>query len=83
MLKKYRPEQFNIRFDPIIISTKGEINPTPKKPGLARLIAFENLCKDLKAIGMDNCRLTTSYISMYGKVERNIKRSKEIILHRW
>lgn len=73
LLKKYRPEQFNIRFDPIILSTIGEINPTPNKPGLARLQVFEQLCKDLKSLGMDNCRLTTSYITMYGQVENNMK----------
>ena len=50
LMKKYRPEQFNIRFDPIIISTMGEVNPTPHKPGLARLQAFEQLCKDLRII---------------------------------
>lgn len=81
LLKRYRPEQFNIRFDPIIISTKGEINPTPKKPGFARLIAFEQLCKDLQSLGMDNCRLTTSYLSEYGHVGKNIAKSGLDIVH--
>lgn len=76
LLKRYKPEQFNIRFDPIIITiTKGEVNPTPEKPGLARLNAFEQLCKDLQSLGMDNCRLTTSYLSSYNHVATNIMKS--------
>lgn len=75
LLKKYKPEQFNIRFDPIIISTKGERNPTPNNPEQARLNAFEQLCKDLKSLGMDNCRVTTSYLSLYGHVGNNIEKS--------
>lgn len=75
MLERYKPEQFNIRFDPIILTkSKGEVNPTPNKPGLARLNAFERLCKDLNEIGMQNCRVTTSYISLYGTVASNLKR---------
>ena len=81
LLKRYKPEQFNIRFDPIIISTKGEINPTPDKPGLARLNAFEKLCKDLQSLGMDNCRVTTSYLSLYGHVGKNIAKSGLDIVH--
>ena len=75
MLGKYNPEAFNIRFDPIILSTKGEVYPTPEKPGKARLIAFERLCKDLHTLGMDNCRLTTSYISLYGDTEKKLQKS--------
>lgn len=81
LLKRYKPEQFNIRFDPIIISNKGEINPTPQKPGLARLNSFEQLCSDLKSLGMDNCRLTTSYLSLYGQVKRNIEKFGLDIIH--
>lgn len=75
MLKKYKPEQFNIRFDPIIISKKGEINPTVDKPGRARLIAFELLCRDIKSLGMRKCRITTSYLSMYGHVRSRIEKA--------
>lgn len=75
LLKIYHPKQFNIRFDPIIISTKGENNPTYNKPGIARLNAFNRLLSDLKTLGMDDCRLTTSYISMYGHVSKKIERS--------
>lgn len=75
LLKKYRPEQFNIRFDPIIISQKGELNPTADKPGMARLVAFEQLCRDIRTLGMEKCRITTSYLSMYGHVKSKIKKS--------
>ena len=81
LLKTYRPEQFNIRFDPIMISTKGELVPTPEKPGLARLQAFETLCKDLKSLGMDNCRVTTSYLSLYGKVQEQLEASGLDLVH--
>lgn len=81
LLKKYKPEQFNIRFDPIIISLMGEIRPTPNKPGKARLIAFEQLCKDIKTLGMEKCRVTTSYLSMYGHVKNKIEKSGLDIIH--
>jgi len=73
LLKTYRPEQFNIRFDPILLSVEGEVNPTPQKPGLARLNMFERLCSDLQDLGMQNCRVTTSYVSIYGKTEENLR----------
>lgn len=81
LLKKYEPKQFNIRFDPIIISVKGEINPTPDKPGKARLLAFEQLCKDIKALGMDKCKVTTSYLSLYGHLKSIIEKSDFGIIH--
>lgn len=73
MLSKYSPKQFNIRFDPIILSTKGEVTPTIDKPGLARLKMFETLLKDLKTLGMEDCRLTTSYISLYDSTINKLK----------
>lgn len=72
LLKYYKPEQFNIRFDPIILSTKGEIVPNFAKPGLARLEMFDRLCSDLKSLGMENCRVTVSYISLYPKVVQKL-----------
>lgn len=81
LLKKYAPEQFNIRFDPVIISTKGEITPTYDVPEKARLNAFEQLCKDLRALGMENCRVTTSYLSLYGHVKAKIGKSGLDIIH--
>jgi hypothetical protein len=72
LLLKYKPEQFNIRFDPVIISSLGETTPTPESPETARLLAFERLCRDLKALGMDNCRITTSYIALYPHVRKRL-----------
>ena len=73
LLKKYKPEQFNIRFDPIILSLEGEIEPDKEKIGRPRLKAFERLLCDLKALGMENCRVTTSYVSLYKKTEIALK----------
>jgi hypothetical protein len=81
LLKKYDPKQFNIRFDPIIISKMGEINPTIDKPGKARLIVFEQLCKDIKALGMEKCKVTTSYLELYGHVKNIIEKSELGIIH--
>jgi hypothetical protein len=81
LLKKYKPQQFNIRFDPIIISRKGEINPTAEKPGKARLTVFETLCKDIKALGMEECKVTTSYLELYGHVKNIIEKSDLDIIH--
>ncbi|OPJ54836.1 DUF1848 family protein [Clostridium oryzae] len=81
LLKKYKPEQFNIRFDPIIISVNGEKTPTPDKPEKARLLAFETLCRDIKMLGMENCRVTTSYLSLYGHVKKNIENSSAGVIH--
>lgn len=81
LLGKYRPEQFNIRFDPVVISTKGEIDPTPSMPGKARLGAFDRLCRDIRILGMEKCRITTSYIALYGHVKNKIEKSGLDILH--
>lgn len=75
LLKRYSPKCFNIRFDPIIISTKGEIEPDYDFPEKARLKAFEVLCMDLKSLGMEECRVTTSYISLYGHVKTRLKKA--------
>ncbi|MBP2645596.1 MAG: hypothetical protein H6Q75_1036 [Firmicutes bacterium] len=73
LLAVYRPEQFNIRFDPVLISTRGEIAANPNKPGRARLEAFSMLCRDLSRLGMQNARITTSYVEMYGHVTRRLR----------
>ncbi len=76
LLKRYDPRQFNIRFDPVIISrTNGEIISTPEYPRKARLDVFEQLCKAIKTLGMDRCRITTSYISLYAHVQKKICQS--------
>lgn len=69
----YRPEQFNIRFDPLVISVRGEVHPTPEAPARARVAAFEALCRDLAALGMRGCRITTSYLAIYRNVGRNLR----------
>ncbi len=81
LLKKYKPEQFNIRFDPVIISVKGEVNPTPDMPAKARIMVFEQLCKDLRHLGMEKCRVTTSYLAMYGHVKSQIEKSGLNLVH--
>lgn len=75
LLKRYSPTCFNIRFDPIIISTKGETEPDYDVPERARLKAFEALCRDLKALGMEGGRITTSYVSLYKHVKTRLKKS--------
>jgi hypothetical protein len=72
LLSRYRPEQFNIRFDPVILSIGGEMLPTPAKTGQARLKVFETLCRDLAGLGMSGCRITTSYIALYDHVKRRL-----------
>lgn len=70
MLKKYKAEQIRPRFDPIILSVKGEYNPTINKIGQARLIQFERMCKDLNSLGIDN--ITYSFIDLYGHVIKKL-----------
>ncbi len=72
LLARYRPAQFTIRFDPVIISAGGELEPTPGKPGRARLAAFDRLCRDLIALGMNGCRLATSYVALYPHVKKRL-----------
>lgn len=64
LLQKYPAEAFNIRFDPVFIADGVErfstINPID-----GRLKAFELLCQDMKDLGMDNSRITMSYLTVY------------------
>lgn len=79
LLARYRPAQFNIRFDPLVISTAGEKYPTPERPHQARLAVFENLLRDLRTMGMNSgTRITTSYISLYGHVKKRLKAQAEL-----
>lgn len=75
MREKYSAKQFNIRFDPIIISTNGEQYPNPRNPEQARLDMFKRLLDDLHTLDMDDCRLTTSFMSIYGHVADNMEES--------
>lgn len=81
LLKKYKPQQFNLRFDPVIISQGGEISPSPDNPENARLDAFELLCRDIRALGMEECRVTTSYLSMYGHVRKALEECGVDLVH--
>lgn len=72
LLARYRPAQFTIRFDPVVVSAGGELQPTPEKPGQARLAAFDRLCRDLVALGMRGCRLATSYVALYPHVKKRL-----------
>ena len=72
LVERYRPAQFAVRFDPVVISRGGELEPTPDKPGRARLAAFERLCGDLAALGMAGGRLVTSYIALYPHVRKRL-----------
>ena len=81
LLHKYRPEQFNIRFDPIILSVAGENFPYLEKPGLARLHTFETLCRDLAALGMQQSRVTTSFLCLYTHVRERLNRSAIKLIH--
>ncbi|WP_425059308.1 hypothetical protein SCACP_39920 [Sporomusa carbonis] len=72
LLQRYDPVQFNIRFDPVILANCGEPWPGGGHPETARLNAFERLCRDLRSLGMNDCRLTTSYIALYPHVKRRL-----------
>jgi hypothetical protein len=73
LLKKYDPRQFQIRFDPVLLTrTLGEIEPTPEKPGAARLAMFERLCRDMGTLGMQSCRIITSYLCLYPHVKKRL-----------
>ena len=80
LYKGIKPEQFNIRFDPIIISNDGEFMPNKKYPGRARLFVFDTLLHNLEKEGLHNCRVTTSYISLYGHVKKRMAETDMIDL---
>lgn len=81
LLKKYKPSQFNLRFDPVIISLYGEAYLSSERPETARLNAFERLCRDIKTLGMDECRVTTSYITFYGHVRKAMDECGAQLIH--
>lgn len=76
MREQYDAKQFNIRFDPIVISTNGDLYPNPKNPVQARLDMFERLLNDLHDLDMDDCRLTTSFMQLYGHVRTRMEETK-------
>lgn len=71
LAEKYSPKQINWRFDPIVLSTDGEDEPTTKI-GRARLNRFEMLCAALSKFGIFRC--TISFMDLYDKVEERMKR---------
>ncbi|WP_127837109.1 DUF1848 domain-containing protein [Clostridium prolinivorans] len=73
---KYSPNQINWRFDPIILSIRGENEPTPDNFARARLKVFEALCRNISSFGVNRC--TISFLCLYKKVEQRMKASKFI-----
>lgn len=71
---EYNANQFNMRFDPIMFSNDFEIDKN-KSPIQNRLDSFKRLCEDLKQLDMNDCRVTTSYVSLYGHVGNRINKN--------
>jgi len=74
----YSPEQINWRFDPIVLSKKGEINPT-SKVGRARLDVFKFLCVNFSYRGIKRC--TISFMDVYDKVRDRLKNFEYVDLN--
>ena len=74
LARNYSPKQINWRFDPIILSIRGENEPTPDNFARARLKVFEALCRDISSFGVNRC--TISFLCLYKKVEQRMKESK-------
>lgn len=74
LAERYSPQQINWRFDPIILSIKGENEPTPDNFARARLKMFEALCRDISSFGVNRC--TISFFCLYKKVEQRLNASK-------
>lgn len=70
LANKYNPEQIRPRFDPVILTTNGEVSPTYDKPGRARLNQFDVFCKDLSSLGINN--VTYSFIDLYPHVKKRL-----------
>ena len=74
LARNYSPKQINWRFDPIILSIRGENEPTPDNFTRARLKVFEALCRDISSFGVNRC--TISFLCLYKKVEQRMIASK-------
>lgn len=68
----YSPDCINWRFDPIMLGTEIEKEPTPDKVGRARLKMFESLCRDISSFGVKRC--TISFLSLYDAVKNRLKK---------
>lgn len=65
LLHRYPSKAFNIRFDPVFLANDTE-RFEASSPLSGRVKAFERLCQDMKSLGMDDSRITVSYLSIYG-----------------
>jgi len=74
LARRYSPQQINWRFDPIILSIRGENEPTPDNFARARLKVFKALCRDISSFGVNRC--TISFLCLYKKVEQRMIASK-------
>ncbi len=80
LAEKYSPKQINWRFDPIILSMKGEQSTTPENFARARLRVFEALCRDISSFGISRC--TISFLCLYKKVGQRLNALKiDYLLH--
>ena len=70
LVNRYTPECINWRFDPILLGVDIEKEPTPEKPGKARLKIFESLCRDISSFGVKRC--TISFLSLYESVKKRL-----------
>ena len=71
LAEKYSSEQINWRFDPIIISQQGEVNPSDPLDQ-ARLDIFDYLCKELSSVDIRRC--TISFVDLFEKVKERFGR---------
>lgn len=74
LAQRYSPEQINWRFDPVILSVKGEKNPTADGLEKARVKVFESLCQDISSFGVHRC--TISFLYLYDKIKRRFNAAK-------
>lgn len=66
--KTYSDQQFNFRYDPILLSD--QVSTASYQ---ARIQNFEWLCQQLQALGYQQARLTTSFISCYLQTLNRLK----------
>lgn len=76
IVNKFSNQHVLWRFDPIILTKdcSGENINTLPKYGNARLIAFEELCKDMSSLGIN--KVVTSFLSTYGHVKERLVKYK-------
>ena len=72
LAEKFPSKAFNIRFDPIFLSRDAEDNSSIH-PLESRKKALSRLCEDMKKIGLEDARITVSYLSIYGNTLNRMK----------